>query len=635
MPSANVITIHDAPRRVISFPADTEFGILVLYPPKIDQLILDDFISVRDLTLGPAKGEMEVPTNVLVGLKLSRAGLPNLRKSIIYGFDVINFEGLWDLAAEDIEAILEMSNLSSVRMERMANDRVLDVVAKLTELRHLDLSNSAITDEGLAKLGNLINLEELNLAGTAIDGSGLQALSGLKKLVRLDLSRTRLNDEALPFVTAFDSLDRLEVSYTKVTDVGLKVLKLMPSLQQIGIRETKVSPHIREVKNFKALRVPEQLDPALMSGYAGFTGKFFSFLESLNSGSNFVASPLSVFLILHMLAHGAAGATKEAFQAALYAGCGSLPSAEAATSLLRELEGLNETVKIWIANSIWLSSSFEINSDFEELVRQRYGAVFSAMHSDSSQALGILNKWAEDQTEGLLSDVFTEADTRSTMLLANVVYFKGLWLDPFSFDGTRPRDFFLASGRVKECKFMHTDGFFDYLSCPGFDCISLPYKGERVQMHFFLPQKNLTMLQSIDFLKVNWSRVFSELRKKEGRLALPKFKIDIEVDLTAAFEHLGLSILLSDEHCSLPGLSPPALDYKLYVAAAKQRAYLKVDENGTEAAAVTKLIMSVGGMPRENPDKFDLAFDRPFFFVLRDSITGLVLFNGVVENPEI
>ncbi len=633
MTSTNVITLHDAPKRVVSFPAEYSLGILTAHSPRFDLFIQDEFVTVRDLALGAAKGNIEVPTNVLLGLKLNSDSVSKIRELAIYNFDVISLDGL-NLTARDIEGLLELPSLSSLRMTRMANDENLELVAKLTGLKHLDLSKSQITDVGLAKLANLVNLEELNLSGTAVVGPGLEALHSLKNLTRLDLSQTQITDQALNFATVFEALESLELSHTSITDQGLKHLKSLPSLVRIGMLETKVSPHIMRVRNFQNLRVPEQLEPEMLEGYNGFTGRMFTFLENKYRGRNFVASPLSVFLLLHLLAHAAAGSTKKAFQTALYASCGSLTSAESATSLLRELEAVNDCVKLWIANSIWLSKSFEVNPDFEELARLRYGAAFSNLDSDPSRSKEILNKWTEEQTAGLMKDFFSESDAQSMMLLVNVVYFKGFWQAPFSNALTRPRSFFLSDGTVKDCEFMHAEDHFDYLDCPGFECVSLPYEGNRVQMHFFLPKENLSVGQSIDFLRVNWIRVFAELERKRGKLALPKFKIDLEVELKPVFEYLGLSVLMQPQECCLPGLSPADKDYQLFVQDAKQKAYLKVDEKGTEAAAVTKILMASGGPPREIPDIFHLTFERPFFFLLRDSISGLVLFYGVVENPE-
>lgn len=199
-------------------------------------------------------------------------------------------------------------------------------------------------------------------------------------------------------------------------------------------------------------------------------------------------------------------------------------------------------------------------------------------------------------------------------------------------DADKPRDFHLFNGGTKQMPMMSQRKTFSYQEGNGFQAVQLPYAGNRLQMVLFLPAANSSPQKLLaDFSGKNWSdRILPQFADREGFLAFPKFKINYDILLNKTLQTLGMRLAFN---YNAAGFLAMADDPELAVQEVKQKSFVAVDEEGTEAAAVTTVIMTGHAMlpPPSNP--FEMIVDRPFLFAIADSQTQTILFIGIVNNP--
>jgi serpin B len=216
------------------------------------------------------------------------------------------------------------------------------------------------------------------------------------------------------------------------------------------------------------------------------------------------------------------------------------------------------------------------------------------------------------------------------VILANAIYFKGKWINPFDKSQTKPRDFHLPSGGVKSAPMMVKSRKFDYQETPDFQAVRLFYEGG-FQMEVFLPAKKSSPQKLIESFKNlgNWqNNNESGFNGRQGTLMLPKFRMEYVVSLNGPLETLGMKRAFSySAEFSAMAEEP------LFISEVKQKSYVAVDEEGTEAAAVTVVTMMAGAAPMKPPKPFEMIVDRPFLFVISDSATDSILFIGIVNDP--
>jgi serpin B len=216
------------------------------------------------------------------------------------------------------------------------------------------------------------------------------------------------------------------------------------------------------------------------------------------------------------------------------------------------------------------------------------------------------------------------------VILANAIYFKGKWDRPFDKQATKDHAFnVLPGGTPKPVPMMWQHGRFNYQQGDGFQAVRLPYAGEHLQMYLFLPDTNSSPTKLLADLNANtWrDKILPKFQDKKGTLALPRFKLDYDVILNDPLKALGMRQAFSNR----ADFSAMA-DEPLFVSEVKQKSFVEVNEEGTEAAAVTTVTMLAGAVQR--PAKpFEMIVDRPFLFVIGDDQTKSILFMGVIYDP--
>jgi serine protease inhibitor len=358
--------------------------------------------------------------------------------------------------------------------------------------------------------------------------------------------------------------------------------------------------------------------------------KLFRELNKDEAGENMFISPLSVSYALGMTLNGAAGQTREAMEQTLELQGLSVDEINRSyKSLMELLTTLDPKVVFEIANSIWYREGFHVEQDFIDVNTEYFDAVVRALDFGNPSAVDIINGWASEKTHGLIDEVIEEISRATVMFLINALYFKGAWLYEFDPDDTEPEPFYLNDGTQTEVPMMRQRSEFHYYANDRFQAIDLPYGNEKYSMTVFLPKTGVPVDELISQINdQTWSSWISAFPsdKEEVNLFLPKFTIEYDTSLKDVLVALGMGIAFDPNVSDFTNINRAG---GLFISDVTHFTFVSVDEEGTEAAAVTVVIIdrtSAGGPPV-------MRVDRPFFFVIRENHNDTILFMGKVENP--
>jgi serpin B len=346
-----------------------------------------------------------------------------------------------------------------------------------------------------------------------------------------------------------------------------------------------------------------------------------------DTDNNIFISPLSVSMALGMTYNGADGSTEEAMRTTLELSDLTLEEInESYKSLIEYLVGLDPEVEFNIANSIWYRQELTFEDDFLDRCETYFNALVSGLDFNDPNAKDIINAWVSENTNGKIEEIVDYIDLYTVMFLINAIYFKGTWTYRFDESLTHEGIFYLLDGSQVTCEMMENEGNFQYFENSDFQVIDLPYSYECFSMTIFLPkpEKNIDSLIS-EFNQENWYKWINSFSEQNVILQFPKFEIEYEIILNDVLKALGMEIAFSESQADFSKM------YKglenLYISEVKHKTFVKVDEEGTEAAAATSVeigITSVGPFMR---------VDRPFIFAIRENHSGIILFIGKIVNP--
>lgn len=347
--------------------------------------------------------------------------------------------------------------------------------------------------------------------------------------------------------------------------------------------------------------------------------------------TNVFLSPYSVSLVLEMIANGAATQTKQEMERVLgIAGLVTSLRNQACKELDASIRSASTNVALTLANSIWYRPGIELRPEFASANQDYFSAALNMLDFTDPRAAGIMNKWVDENTHGKIKKIIDppiSGDFR--VFLANAVYFKGTWQAQFDKKETRSRPFHLLNGGQSQVAMMHQKGHFPYQEGNAFQAIRLPYTGKRLGMFVLLPQTNSSLEKLVANLDgAAWKNtILPKFVSREGTIALPRFKLDYGVQLKPILQAMGMKLPF-DRSADFSKMSATPL----YLDEVKQKSFVEVNEEGTEAAAVT-----LGGMKATSigpgPKPFEMIVDRPFLFLIEDNLTHSILFLGVVVEP--
>lgn len=363
----------------------------------------------------------------------------------------------------------------------------------------------------------------------------------------------------------------------------------------------------------------------LVSANTSFGFNLFDKLVEGNPDENTFISPVSIAMALAMTYNGARGETQKAMAEALELQGVSLGELNQANAMLMaKLRNLGNDVLLNLANSLWAREGEEFKQDFMERNRDFYQAHIENLDFNDPKAPSVINAWIKEKTQGKIEDMVDEIPRSAILYLINAAYFRGSWGVEFNKEYTRERDFTLLDGSKKRVLMMMAGSkSFRYLMGESFDAVGLPYGDGKASMYIFVPHRESSLEEFYRDLNAgNWEDWMSQSRQSELVVVMPRFKLEYEVILNSALEKLGMGVTFDGSEADFTGMCAG----KCWIDEVKHKAFVEVNEEGTEAAAATSVRMKKG------PATY-VHVDRPFFCAIRDNETGAILFMGSIVEP--
>jgi serine protease inhibitor len=327
---------------------------------------------------------------------------------------------------------------------------------------------------------------------------------------------------------------------------------------------------------------------------------------------------------------GAAAETQQAMARALeFQGMGLDAINQGNARLRQALSTPDPQIKLNLANSLWLQQGLVFKTEFLKRNEEFYGAALQVLNLNDSQAPVTINAWVAQETAGKITRIVEEVSP--TLLLVNVLYFKGAWTKPFDKVMTRELPFNLPNGKQKLVPLMDQWNNYRYFRGKNFQAISLPYGDkEKISMKIFLPDQNSSLKEFLRELNAdNWQQWQANFQPSRGSILLPRFKLEYTTNLAEPLTALGMGVAFDEQQADFTNLCPRS---GAYISQVLHKTFAEVNEEGTEAAAVTVVEMREGGF--DATKNFTMVVDRPFFVAIEDSETGALLFMGAIFEPK-
>lgn len=371
---------------------------------------------------------------------------------------------------------------------------------------------------------------------------------------------------------------------------------------------------------------------ALVDGNSEFAFDMFQALKQ--EEGNLFYSPYSISLALAMTYAGAQNETATEMADTLHF---TLPQEQlhpAFNWLDLELAGRSgkgdDEFRLNIANAIWGQKDYTFLDGFLDTLGLNYGAGLRIVDfiNDPEPSRITINDWVSDETEGKIEDLIPQGliDSMTRLVLTNAIYFNAAWLNPFNSDSTSDGEFHLIDGGSVTVPMMAQSESFAYADGDGYQVVEMLYNGSELSMVVLLPDSGEfeSFEDSLDSALVD--QIIASLENREVDLAMPKFEYEYECGLAQTLADMGMPIAFTPDS-DFSGMTGGR---ELFIGDVLHKAYVSVDEEGTEAAAATAVIMRLTAMPAET---VQITVDRPFVFLIRDIETGTILFIGRVMDP--
>jgi len=350
---------------------------------------------------------------------------------------------------------------------------------------------------------------------------------------------------------------------------------------------------------------------------------------------NVFFSPFSVAAALAMTAAGAKGETLAQMRKVLRLENGGEGKLGELLAAVNGRPGEKRGYDLTAANAVWGQKGYPWRPEFLQTVRNRFGADVrdADFEADPEAARRAINTWVAEKTKDKIKDLFAPGviDKLTRMVLANAVYFKGLWESPFQKSATKDAPFTLADGSKKPVPLMTQTGRFHCDEADGCQRISLPYAGAEVSLVVALPKTPGGLPAVERRLSADLFTVPARRSAPRVQLFLPRFKVQRPYDLNDPLKALGMADAFDDRKADFSGMLTRMPEGPPYITAVVHKAFVDVNEEGTEAAAATGVVIGVRSAPAAPPVVFRA--DHPFLFAIRHNPTGALLFLGRYESP--
>lgn len=383
----------------------------------------------------------------------------------------------------------------------------------------------------------------------------------------------------------------------------------------------------------KGMRPLTQTEQKIATSSQSFGVDVFKSVVNQQQNSNVFISPLSLSMALGMTMNGAAGDTRSAMLKTLGVTDSSVTDLDASyQSLTKLLLDADPKVQMELANSIWYRNTFHVQQDFIKTCQSYYDAAVQGLDFNNDGSADVINSWVSDKTHGKITKMIEPPiDRHIVMFLMNAIYFKGDWRYRFDKKKTAPGDFTLANGSKVRPEMMHLTGTMPCYFSGDVRMLDMAYGDSLFSMTVLLPPEGTNINDFVAGLTRdklnNW---ISQLHPVNNlQVTMPKFKIAYKISLGSVLSDLGMGIAFDPLKADFTKINPDK-SLHLHISKVDQKSYVNVDEEGTEAAAVTKVTVVYTSVSAGNPE---FRVDRPFVYLIRERTSGTILFIGKMENP--
>jgi serpin B len=374
------------------------------------------------------------------------------------------------------------------------------------------------------------------------------------------------------------------------------------------------------------------------TGNNRFAFQLFRSLQVGNTRDNQFCSPFSISTALAMVYAGARNETETQIGNTLHFPAGVRFHNEYKKLLNDIQKGSDGKIKLNIANGIWMQKDFQFLDTYIDLVAQNYQPELKSVDFQDAisrdKALAEINRWVEEKTNDKIKDLLgrDDLDRYTRMVLVNAIYFYGEWASPFKKENTDPGNFYISDESAVKSPFMHQRGNYPYFEDDELQALEIPYKDKVASMVVFLPKNRVGMAKFEKVFDLQYySTIMDAMQPLLVNLALPKFKTEYKTELSQLLSQLGMPIAFSQSAADFSGMTGSR---NLYITKVVHQAIVEVDELGTEAAAATAVVMTL--MAARAPSGIpSFIADHPFIFVIKDNLTGSILFMGKIMKPDL
>ena len=418
------------------------------------------------------------------------------------------------------------------------------------------------------------------------------------------------------------------------------LVKLTLVILLVGAALAACSPDLPEAKSDleRVLQpdVPADTFEALVGGNNAFALDMYQALRSADG--NLFYSPYSISLALAMTYGGARGETEAQMAQVLHF---DLPQEELHAAfnrldldLAQSGEGGDEDhqpMQLNVANAVWAQQDYPFLPEYLDLLALNYGA---GMHqadftTQAEPARQEINRWVSDQTEERIQDILAPGvlDALTRMVLVNAIYFNADWQTQFDADDTSDAPFYLLDGTDVQVEMMSNDLRLPYRRGENYQAVELPYAGGTAAMDIILPDEGAFEAFEAELDWTGLEQMLAGMQPTDLQFEMPKFTFRSQFSLAEQLAAMGMADAFNPGAADFSGMDGTR---DLYISSVFHQAFVAVDEEGTEAAAATVVVIAMSSMP---VSEVQLTIDRPFFFLIRDLSSGQILFAGRVLNP--
>ena len=421
----------------------------------------------------------------------------------------------------------------------------------------------------------------------------------------------------------------LAVAAIAAAAIIVVVLAVPPDITTVPPDITTVPPDIT-TEPYAGPPIPGDV----ASASNAFAVDFYKEVASGDDDGNIFFSPASMYTVFSILYEGARHDTAAQIRDAFGFEPNATARHDAAARTMSSLNRDDPHATLDLANSLWIANWFEPHDSYVDVARNTYHASTEKVDFLDG-GVERINGWADEKTHGKIKEVLTpeDVDTHTAMAILNAVYFKGTWVSQFPVEDTARSKFWKDDTRSVDVDFMNVAEVFDYGRFDGAQVLNMPYRGDRMSMLVVLPDGRDGMEQLQERLSPDLIQEWRQhMSKTLIPVSMPKFEMKTHYDLEPILQSLGVTDAFDETSADLLGILgvQPGEEYdgmNLYVSKAAHDGYVKVNEEGTEATAVTPAMIGADSVPPH------FTADHPFIFIIQDDESGAILFMGRVSDP--